>query len=175
VIIDSSVLNDVALGSTRIEPEVGDSQPQIRGIIVVNTPSLMKSIIGLPTGTITADASVCGAFSDHIAALAAVGAATMLTLQRGKWTLDMAICARYVGTPVVASGLPDLAIDIINVQLTTGVILVGDFAIDGEAHYVNRRIDLILTESVLVRRRNTATGAGQTMSVTFMVSAERHL
>lgn len=173
--VDSGVVVDAITGTAKARPTADDSSPIIEPIVSLVSPSQCRNVVGIPTGAINPEVSVIASAGGIQAAAQPTVVTTMVSVPPGKYTIDGFVTARFTGAPAAGVGNPDVRIDIINTQLTTGAMIVGVLGVDATAQHHGRRVNVILTESHLVRRIVQATGAGQTIEFQAMVSVERHL
>jgi len=171
----SNILLDMTSGADRRTPEFGDAAPQMPNTILPVIETLAKGVIGITGAGLVADTSLNVSTLRAVPALAGATSATMVTLPKGLYTIDLIITARFVTSSVVGGVTPDIWIDIVNEALTVTSIMCSLYAVNLTQSTVQRRIRFAPQETVLIRARNAATIAAQTMDIHFSANVERHL
>jgi hypothetical protein len=175
MIISTSAIIDLSAGTAKSVPAQGDSEPTVPGIIQpVVSPVIQHQFRALgflaETGT-----SVATNFSNLTVGVSAGVTTTLLTLPPGLYSLNLMLQGRFILTPTAGTGVPDIFIDIADALAVNRWILIGILAITAQVLTVNRTLEILTKEQFLLRFRQLATVAGQTIETFGSVNAVRRL
>jgi hypothetical protein len=175
MIVSTSAVIDLAAGTEKSVPQGDDSSPTIPSII----QPTVNPVVGhqfRPLGfQATTGTSVATNMSNLTIGVSAGVTTTILTLPPGLYKLDIQLMGRFILTPTAGTGVPDIFLDLGDALAVNRWIVIGLLAITGQVLSVNRTLELLTKEVFLLRFRQLATVAGQTIEAFASVNVVRRL